>query len=126
MRLASIFRSVFAVEMGNTKIKMNKPVYLRQAIMDLSKTLIYEFHYNYMHRKYESKVKLCYMNTDIFVYEIKIEYFYKDIAEEVEMRFDISNYLKDNNRLPRIGKNKKIIFIMKEELGVKIMKEFVA
>ena len=66
------------------------------------------------------------MNTDIFVYEIKIEYFYKDIAEEVEMRFDISNYLKDNNRLPRIGKNKKIIFIMKEELGVKIMKEFVA
>ena len=66
------------------------------------------------------------MNTDIFVYEIKIEYFYKDIAEEVEMRFDISNYLKDNNRPPRIGKNKKIIFIMKEELGVKIMKEFVA
>ena len=61
------------------------------------------------------------MNTDIFVYEIKIEYFYKDIAEEVEMRFDISNYLKDNNRLSRIGKNKKIIFIMKEELGVKIM-----
>ena len=66
------------------------------------------------------------MNTDIFVYEIKIEYFYKDIAEEVEMRLDISNYLKDYNRLPRIGKNKKIIFIMKEELGVKIMKEFVA
>ena len=126
MRRASIFKSFFAVEMGNTKIKMNKPVYLQQATMDLSKRLIYEFHYNYMHPKYGSKVKLCYMDTDIFVYEIKIEYFYKDIAEEVEMRFDISNYLKDNNRLPRIGKNKKIIFIMKEELGVKIMKEFVA
>ena len=126
MRLASIFRSVFAVEMGNTKIKMNNPVYLRQAIMDLSKTLIYEFHYNYMHPKYGSKVKLCYMDTDIVVYEIKIKYLYKDIAEEVEMRFDISNYLKNNNRLPRIGKNKKVIFMMKEELGVKIMKDFVA
>ena len=83
--------------------------------MDLSKTLIYG-----------SKVKLCYVDTDIFVYEIKIEYFYKDIAEELEMRFDIRNYLKDDNRLPRIGKNQKIIFMMKEELGVKIMKEFFA
>ena len=126
MRRASIFKSVFAVEMGNTKIKMNKPVYLQQAIMDLSKRLIYEFHYNYMHPKYGSKVKLCYMDTDIFVYEIKIEYFYKDIVEEIEVRFDINNHLKDNNRLPRIRKNKEVIFMMKEELGVKIMKEFVA
>ena len=56
--------------MGNTEIKVNKPVYLGQAILDLSKTLMYEFHYDYMRPKYGSKVKLCYMDTDSFVYEI--------------------------------------------------------
>ena len=57
----------FAVEMGKTQIMMNKPVYLGQAILDLSKMLMYEFHYGYMRPKYGSKVKLCYMDTDSFV-----------------------------------------------------------
>ena len=56
--------------MGNTEIKVNKPVYLGQAILDLSKTLMYEFHYDCMRPRYGSKVKLCYMDTDSFVYEI--------------------------------------------------------
>ena len=58
------------MKMGKTEIKMNKLVYLGQAILDLSKTLMYEFHYDYMRPKYGSKVKLCYMDTDSFVYEI--------------------------------------------------------
>ena len=60
---------------------MNKPVYLGQAILDLSKTLMYEFHYDYMRPKYTREVKLCYMDTDSFVYEIETEDFHRDIAK---------------------------------------------
>ena len=73
---------------------MNKPVYFGQAILDLSKTLMYEFHYDYMRPECGSKVKLCYMDTDSFVYEIETEDFYRDIANDVEKRFDTSGYLK--------------------------------
>ena len=62
-------KHLFAVEMGKTKNKMNKLVYLAQAILYLSKSLMYEFHYDYMRPKYWSKVKLYYMDTDSFVYE---------------------------------------------------------
>ena len=61
--------------MGKTKMKMKKLVYLGQVILDLSKTLMYEFNYSYMHPKYGSKVKLSYMDTDSFMYEIETEYF---------------------------------------------------
>ena len=105
---------------------MNKPVYLGQAILDLSKTLMYEFHYDYMRPKYGSKVKLCYMDTDSFVYEIETEDFYRDIAKDVKKRFDTSGYSKDDNRPLPIGKNKKKIGLMKDELGGKIMTEFAA
>ena len=66
-------KEIFAVKMGKTEIKVNQSVYLRQAILDLSKALMYEFHYDYMQPKYGSKVKLCYMDTDSFVYEIETE-----------------------------------------------------
>ena len=87
---------------------------------------MYEFHYDYMRPKYGSKVKLCYMDTDSFVYEIETEDFYRDIAKDVEKRFDTSGYSKDDNRPLPIGKNKKVIGLMKDELGGKIMTEFVA
>ena len=102
-------KHLFAVEMGKTEIMMNKPVYLGQAILDLSKTLMYEFHYEYMRRKYGSKVNLCYMDTDSFVYEIETEDFYRDIAKDVDKRLHISEYSKDENRPPPIGKNKRKI-----------------
>ena len=117
---------LFAVEMGKTEIKMKKPVYLGQAMLDLSKTLMYEFHYDYMRPRYGSKVKLCYMDTDSFVYEIETEDFYRDIAKDVEKRFDTSGYSKDENRPLPIGKNKKVIGLMKDKLGGVIMTEFVA
>ena len=78
--------------MGKTVIKMNKPVYLGQAILDVSKTLMYEFHYDYMRPKYGSKVELSYIDTDSFVYEIGTEDYYKNIAKDVEKRFDTSGY----------------------------------
>ena len=105
---------------------MNKPMYLGQGILDLSKMLMYEFHYDYMRPRYGSKVKLCYMDTDSFVYEIETEDFYRDTAKDVGKRFDTSGYSKNDNRPLSIGKNKKVIGLMKDELGGKIMTEFVA
>ena len=61
------------------------------------------------------------MNTDSFVYEVETEDFYMGIAKDVEKRFDTSGYSKDENRPLPIGKNKKVIGLMKDELGGKIM-----
>ena len=94
-------------EMNKTKVKMNKPIYLGLSILDISKILMYEFWYDYMKPKYGNKVKLCYMNTDSFIRSIKTNDFYKDIANDVEKRFDASNY-EANRPLPT-GKNKKVI-----------------
>ena len=110
---------LLAIEMKKTKVKMNKPIYLDLSILEISKTLMYEFWYDYMKPKYGDNIKLCYMDTDTFIIHIKTEDFYKDIADDIEKRFDTSNY-EINRPLP-IGKNKKVI-----ELGGKIMTEFVA
>ena len=108
--------------MNKTKVKMNKPIYLRLSILDISKILLYEFWYDYMKPKYVKRVKLCYMDTNSFVMNITND-FYKDIANDVEKRFDMPNY-EVNRPLPT-GKNKKVIGLMKDELGGKIITEFV-
>ena len=119
--------NLMGVEMGKSKIKMTKPLYLGQAILDLSKMVMYEFHYDYMLPKYsKDSLQLCYMDTDSFVYHIKTKDFYEDISNDVEARFDTSNYSKEDNRPLTIGLNKKKIGLMKDELGGKIMTEFVA
>ena len=111
-------------KMGKVKVVMNKPVYLEQAILDLSKIVMYEFHYDYMKSKYsDDKLKLCYMDTDSLIYEIETSDFYEDIAGDVKNRLHTSGY-KDNRPLP-VGKNKKVIGLMKDELGGDIMTEFI-
>ena len=109
--------------MKKTKVKMNKPIYLGLSVLEISKTLMYEFSYDYVKPKYNDNVKLCYMDTDSFIKNIKTNDFYKDISNDVENRFDTSNY-EVNRPLPT-GKNKKIIGLMKDELGGKIITEFV-
>ena len=84
---------------------MNKSIYLWLSISEISKTLIYEFWYDYMKPKYNDNVKLCYMDTNSFIMNIKTNDFYKDIANDVENRSDTSNY-EVNRPLPT-GKNKK-------------------
>ena len=116
--------NLLAIEMKKTKVKMNKPVYSGLSILEISKTLMYEFWYDYMKPKYADNVKLFYMDTDSFIMHIKTEDFYKDVANDVEKRFDTSNYVI-NRPLPT-GKNKKVIGLMQDELGGKIMTEFVA
>ena len=111
------------IEMKKTKVKMNKPIYLGLSILEINKILMYEFWYDYMKPKYNDNVRLCYMDTYSFIMNIKTNDFYKDIANDVENRFDTSNY-EVNRPLPT-GKNKKIIGLMKDELGGKIITEFV-
>ena len=84
--------NLMGCEMGKTKVVMNKPVYLGQAILDLSKIVMSEFHYDYMVPKYGENLTLCYMDTDSLVYEIKTEDFYADIVDDLEERFDTSSY----------------------------------
>ena len=118
-----ILEDLSIIEMNKTKVKMNKPIYLGLSILEISKILMYEFWYDYMKPKYNDNIKLCYMDTDSFVMNIKTEDFYKDISNDVEKRFDTSNY-EVNRPLPT-GKNKKVIGLMKYELEGKIIMEFV-
>ena len=95
--------SIHHVELAKTEIKMVKLVYFGQAIFELSKMPMCEFHYDYMQRKHGNKVKLCYMGTDSSVYEIETEDFYKGIAKDVQTKFDTTQY-------------SKVLGIMKDEL----------
>ena len=88
---------------------MNKPVYLAMSILDISKTLMYKFWYDYIKPKYKDKAELPYTNTDSFIIHIKTEDFHRDIANDVEKWFDTSNYEEVDKRPLPIGKNKKII-----------------
>ena len=104
------------IEMKKTKVKMNKPIYLELSILEISKILMYEFWYVYMKSKYNDNVRLCYMDTDSFIMNIKANDFYKDIANDVENRFDTSNYevnTSGTNALARrplpTGKKKKLL-----------------
>ena len=105
--------NLLAIEMKKAKVKMNKSVYLGFSILEISKTLMYEFLYDYMEPKYGDNVKLCYMDPDSFIMHIKTEDFYKDIADDVEKRFDTSNY--EIKRPFPTGKNKKVIGLMKDD-----------
>ena len=112
--------NLLAIEMRKVKVKMNKPVCLGLSILETSKTLMYEFWYDYMKPKYGDNVKLYYIDTDSFIIHIKIEDFYKAVADDVEKRFDTSNYdcnsIKVDRPLPK-GNNKKIIGKFIDELG---------
>ena len=110
--------------MGKLKVVMNKSVYLGQAILDLSKIFMYEFHYDYMKQKYNDKnLTLCYMDMDSLIYSIETDVFCKDIADDIKDRFDTSGY--NSSRPLPVGLNKKVIGLIKDELGGEIMTEFI-
>ena len=112
------------IEMKKTKVKMNKPIYLGLSILEISKILMYEVWYDYMKPKYNDNVRLCYMDPDSFIMNIKTNDFYKDISDDVDNIFDTSNY-EVKRPLPR-GKSKNVIGLMKDELGREIIMEFIA
>ena len=119
-------RNLLATEMNKTEILMNKElnkILVKSQILELSKILMYEFWCDYVKPKYGEKAKLCYMDTDSFIVYIKTDDIYKDIAEDVETKFNTSNYELD--RPLTKGKSKKVIELMKDELGGKIITKLV-
>ena len=94
--------NLLAMQMKISKVKMNKPLYLGFSILEISKTLMYEFWYDYIKPNYQNNAKLCYMDSDSFIIQIKIEDFYKNIAVDVKQWFDTTDYNEDDKRpLPR-------------------------
>ena len=104
------------------KVKMNKPLYLGMSILDISKTLMYKFWYDYVRQKYRNRAKLCYTDTDSFIIHIITEDFFEDNANDVTKWFDTSNYDENDKRPLPIGMNKKVYGSFRDELGGKIMK----
>ena len=88
-------KNLVAIHMKKTSLIFNKPVYLGMCILDISKTLMFDFHYNYIKKKYDEKAKLLFTDTDSLMYEIKTEDFYKDITGDAKDIFDTSNYPPD-------------------------------
>ena len=117
--------NLVSVHMKKTSLTMNKPVYLGMSILDLSKTVMYDFHYKYIKPKYGNKAKLLFTDTDSFLYEIETEDFYKDIAEDVKDRFDTSDYPENHPSGIPTGINKKVLGMFKDEAAGKTIKEFV-
>ena len=116
-------KNLLAIEMKKTQVIMNKLVYLGLSRLDISKTEMYEFWYDYLKPVYNDKAKMCYINTDSFIVHIKTEDIYNDISEDIETRFDTSNH--NVNRLLPMRKSKKVLGLMKDGLGGRIVKRFV-
>ena len=108
---------LLATEMRKVQILMNNHVYLSLSILDLGKTVMYEFWYDYVKPKYGETVKLFYMDTDSFdsIIYVKADDIFKDIAEDFETRFDTLNF-ELGRQLPK-EKNKKVIGLIEAELG---------
>ena len=114
--------NLLLIEMKKTKVKMNKFVYLGMSILDISKTLMYTFWYDYYNPKYKDRAKLFYTDTDSFIVNIITKEFFVDISDDDERWFDTSNYDENDKRPLPIGKNKKVPDSFKDELGGKIIK----
>ena len=117
--------NLISVHMKKTNLTMNKPVYLGMCILDLSKTIMYDFHYNYIKPKYGDKAKLLFTDTDSLMYLIETEDFFKDISGDVKDRFDTSDYPENHPSGIPTGINKKVLGMFKDEAGGKIIKEFI-
>ena len=111
--------NLIAVHMKNTKLYFNKSVYLGMSILDLSKFLMYDFHYNHIKIKYGDKTKLLFTDTDSLAYEIKTKDFYKDIKPDIETRFDTCDYPTNHPSGIQTGLNSKVLGMFKDDAGGK-------
>ena len=123
---ATIFdKNLIAVHMKKTEVYFNKPVYVGQAILDLSKTLMFNFHYNYIQKKYKDRAELLFTDTDSLMYQIYTDDFYKDISHDIETKFDTSDYPPNHPSGILTGVNKKVIGMFKDEVAGKQITYFV-
>ena len=104
--------NLVAVNIKPVKIRLDKPSYVGMSILDLSKTLMYDFHYNYIKKKYSDGVQLLFADTDSLTYHIKTEDAYSDFFADREL-FDNSDY-PENSKFC-FKENKKVIGKFKDE-----------
>ena len=123
---ATIFdKNRIAVHMKKTEAYFNKPVYVGQAILDLSKTLMFDFHYNYIKKKYRDKAELMFTDTDSLLYQIHTDDFYRDISNDILEKFDTSDYPPDHKSRIPTGVNKKVIGMFKDEVAGRQITKFI-
>ena len=111
--------------MKKTKLYFNKPVYLGMNILNLSKSLMYDFHCNYIKTKYGDKAKLLFTDTDSLAYEIKTKDFYKDIDPDIQKRFNTSDYPTNPPSGIKTALNSKVLGMFKDEADGKQIVKFV-
>ena len=113
---------MIACHIKKTEVYFNKTDiknYVGQAILDLSKTLMFDFHYNFIREKYGNKAELLFTDTDSLMYEIETEDFYKDVSKDVRRKFDTSDYSEKHPSGIKLGVNKKVIRKFKDEAAGK-------
>lgn len=114
-----------AIEVKKVRIYMNKPIYVGQSVLDISKCLMYELWYNYLLPKYGDRVRLCYMDTDSFIFRVETNDFYADILPDLNNWFDTSKIDEKLDGCMPIGVNARVIGKFKDEASGKIITEFV-
>ena len=117
--------NLVAIHMAKTEIYMDKPKQIGMSILDVSKTLMYDFYYGYLKPKYGDKVRLLFTDTDSLMIEVETEDFYKDIAPDVHEWFDTSNFPPNYPSEIPTGVNKMVIGMFKDEVEGRIITEFV-
>ena len=124
-RLTIFDENLIAFRMKKTEVYFNKPIYVGQAILDLSKTLMFDFHYNYIRKKYNNKAELLFTDTDSLMYLIQTDDFYHDIRHDIKKKFDTSDYPENHTSGIKTGVNKKVIGKFKDEVGGNFITHFV-
>ena len=124
-RLTIFDENLVAVHMKKTEVYFNKPIYVGQAILDLSKTLMFDFHYNYIRKKYDNKAQLLFTDTNSLMYLIQTDDFYHDIKQDIKKKFDTSDYLENHPSGIKTGVNKKVIGKFKDEAAGRQITHFI-
>ena len=123
---ATIFdENLVAVHMKKTEVYFNKPIYVGQAILDLSKALMFDIYYNFIRKKYDDKAELLFTDTDSLIYLIQTDDFYHDIKKDITRKFDTSDYYENHPSGIKTGVNKKVIRKLKDEVGGNQITHFV-
>ena len=124
-RMTIFDENLIACQIKKTEVHFNKPIFVGQAILDISKTLMFDFHYNYIKNKYGDKAELLFTYTDSLMYLIQTDDFYQDINKDIKKKFDTSDYPENHPSGIKTGVNKKVIGKFKDEAAGKQITHFV-
>ena len=124
-RVTIFDENLIACHMKKTEVYFNKPIFVGQVILDFSKTLMFDFHYNCIKNKYGDKAELLFTDTDSLMYLIQTQDVYKDFSKDVRKKFDTSDYPENHPSGIKTGVNKKVIGKFKDEAAGKQITHFV-